>query len=115
MGALEKALEVKRRRVLKSIPPMDIEIPEKKRDISDVIKEIYGRIKTWFWDKRKDTLTFSKLLPEGASRDDKVFTFIPLLHLTNQRKIDIFQQKHFGEIDIILKQTEKEVNKELGL
>jgi len=115
MGALEKALEVKRKRVLRSIPPMNIEIPEKKRDISSVIKEIYGRIKTFFWEHRKDRMTFSRLVPEGATKNDKIFAFIPLLHLTNQRKIDIFQQKHFGEIDIILKETEKEVNKELGL
>jgi segregation and condensation protein A len=115
MHALEKALEVKRRRVLKSVPPMNVEIPKKTRDISEVIKEIYGRIKEFFWDNNKDQLTFSKLLPEEASKNDKVFTFIPLLHLTNQRKIDIFQQKHFGEIDIILKQTSAEVNNELGL
>lgn len=114
MGALERALEVKRRRVLKSIPPMDIEIPEKKRDISSIIKEIYGKVKAWFWEHRKDRLTFSKLVPSG-SKEDKIYTFIPLLHLTTQRKIDLFQQKHFGEIDIVLKKTEEEVNKELGL
>jgi len=115
MGALERALEVKRRRVLKSIPPMDVEIPEKKRDISDVIKEIYGKIKAFFWENKKNSLKFSKLIPEGATREDKIYTFVPLLHLTNQRKIDIFQQKHFGEIDIILKKTKEEVNKELGI
>ncbi len=114
MQALEKALEVKRRRVLKSIPPMNIQIPEKKRDISSVIREIYGKIKIWFWEHKKDRLTFSKLVPSD-SKEDKIYTFIPLLHLTNQRKVDIFQQQHFGEIDIILKQTEEEVNKELRL
>ncbi len=114
MGALEKALEVKRRRVLKSIPPMNIEIPEKKRDISSIIKEIYGKIKGFFWEHRKDRLTFSKLVPSN-SKEDKIFTFVPLLHLTNQRKIDLFQQKHFGEIDIVLKKTKEEVDKELDL
>ena len=29
------------------------------------------------------------------SKEDKVYTFIPLLHLTTQRKIDLFQQKQF--------------------
>ena len=115
MGALERALEVKRRRVLKSVPPMDVHIPEKTRDISDVIREIYGKIKQFFWSNSRNRLTFSKLLPEEASKEDKVSTFVPLLHLTNQRKIDIFQQKHFGEIDIILNQTKEEINKELEL
>ena len=115
MGALEKALEVKRRRVLKSIPPMNVEIPKKSRDISDIIKEVYGKIKVFFWEHRKDRLTFSKLIPEGATKEDKVYTFVPLLHLTNQRKIDLFQQQHFGDIDIILKKTAEEVNKELEI
>ena len=114
MGALERALEVKRRRVLKSIPPMSVEIPEKKRDISEVIRDIYGRIKAFFWENKKERLTFSKLLPSD-SKKDKIYTFIPLLHLTNQRKVDLFQQKHFGEIDIILRETEGEVSKELKL
>ncbi len=115
MGALERALEIKRRRVLKSIPPMDVHIPEKKKDISAIIKDIYGKIKLFFWEHRKDRLTFSNLLPEGASKEDKVYTFVPLLHLTNQRKIDVFQQQHFGEIDIVLRQTTEEVDKELGI
>jgi len=113
MNALERALEVKRRRVFKSIPPMDIRIPEKKRDISDIIKEIYGKIKAFFWENRKSRLTFSKLVPSN-SKEDKIYTFVPLLYLTTQRKIDLFQQKHFGEIDVILKQTGEEVDKELG-
>lgn len=115
MGALERALEVKRRRVLKSIPPMNVEIPKRSRDISDIIKEIYGKIKIFFWESKKNSLKFSQLLPEEATREDKVYTFVPLLHLTNQRKIDLFQQQHFGEIDIILKNTGEEVNKELEI
>jgi len=115
MGALEKALEVKRRRVLKSIPPMNVEIPKKNRDISDIIKEIYGKIKVFFWENKKNRLTFSKLIPEGATKEDKIYTFVPLLHLTNQRKVDLFQQQHFGEIDILLKKTKEEVDKELDI
>lgn len=114
MNALEKALEVKRRRVLKSIPPMNVEIPQKKRDISEVIKEIYGKIKSFFWEHKKERLTFSKLVPSDTKKD-KIYTFIPLLHLTNQRKIDLFQQQHFGEIDIILRQTSEEINRELDI
>ena len=113
MNALEKALEVKRRRVLQSIPPTNVEIPEKKRDISSVIREIYGRIRAFFWEHRKDRLTFSQLVPSDTKKD-KIYTFIPLLHLTNQRKIDLFQQQHFGEIDITLRQTKEEISKELN-
>src|SRR3989344_4738215 len=79
--ALEKALEVKRRRVLNSIPPMDVKIPKKTKDITQVIKEVYGKIKAFF--TRQERLTFSQLVPSNT-KEDKIYTFIPLLHLTNQ-------------------------------
>jgi len=108
--ALEKALEVKRRRVLNSIPPMDVKIPKKTKDITQVIKEVYGKIKAFF--TRQERLTFSQLVPSNT-KEDKIYTFIPLLHLTNQRKVDLEQKEHFGEIEIMLN-TKKEVEKELG-
>ena len=111
VNALERALETKRRRVLQSIPPT-MSIPAKRRDITEIIKEVYGRIKGFFYKNRANTLTFSKLIP-SESKEDKVYTFIPLLHLTNQRKIDLFQEQHFGEIEIVLK-TEGDIKKELG-
>ena len=58
-------------------------------------------------------LTFSQLLPSSASREDKVYTFIPLLHLDNQRKINMWQREHFGEIGIDLLNTKKQVDSEL--
>jgi|TARA_Y100000310_G_scaffold130175_1_gene129363 segregation and condensation protein A len=107
--ALEKALEVKQRRVLNSIPPMDVKIPEKKRDITQIIKEVYTRIKSFV--TRQNKLTFSQLVP-SSTKEDKIYTFIPLLHLTNQRKVNLDQKEHFGEIEIMLN-TEKEIDNEL--
>ncbi len=112
MAALERALEVKRRRILKNAPPTNITIPEKKRDVSEIIKEIYGKIKSFFLKYKKGHLTFSKLIPSN-SKEDKIYVFVPLLHLTTQRKIDLFQQQHFGDISIILRKTEEELKKEL--
>ena len=109
VGALEKALEVKRRRVLNSIPPMDVKVPKKTKDITQIIREVYGRIKAFF--TRQERLTFSQLVPSNT-KEDKIYTFIPLLHLTTQRKIDLNQKEHFGEIEIMLN-TEKEINEEL--
>ncbi|MBW2980161.1 segregation/condensation protein A [Candidatus Woesearchaeota archaeon] len=112
VGALNKALEVKQRRVLNSIPPMNVEVPEKKKDITEVIMDIYTRIKLFF-SGNKGKLTFSKLVT-SAEKEDRVYTFIPLLHLANQdqRKIDLFQQQHFGDIEISLASS-KAVEKEL--
>ncbi|MEK6916412.1 MAG: segregation/condensation protein A [Nanoarchaeota archaeon] len=103
VNALEKALEVYERRPpkLKSYP--DVKIPEKSLDISRVIHEVYKKITDHFSSKGKlaPKLTFNLLLPENT-KEDKVFTFIPLLHLDNQRKIDLMQETHLGEIGINL-------------
>ncbi len=109
MGALQKALEVKKRRVLRSIPIGEIEIPEKKKDITLVIKDIYDKIKGFFRAGKK--LTFNQLIP-SEKKEDKVHTLIPLLHLTHQEKVDLQQEEHFGEIEILLK-SRKEVNKQI--
>lgn len=100
--ALEKALEVKKRRLLHSIPPLNLEAPKKKKDITEIIRDVYGRIKSFFIGALKDKLTFSKLLP-SESKEDKVHTFIPLLYLAQQNKIELMQELHFGEIQILLK------------
>jgi segregation and condensation protein A len=111
VGALQKALDVKKRRVLHSIPSLDIELPEKKINISGMIGGVYNTIISYF-SKNQDKLTFSKLIP-SESKQDKVYTFIPLLHLTNQRKVDIHQEEHFGDIEIIVR-TKKALAKEMS-
>ncbi|MEK6828202.1 MAG: segregation/condensation protein A [Nanoarchaeota archaeon] len=64
-------------------------------------------MKSFFISALKDKLTFSKLLP-SESKEDKVHTFIPLLHLAQQSKIELVQDIPFGEIQILLKKKEEE-------
>lgn len=104
--ALEKALEVKKRRVMYSIPPLDVEIPKKTRDITQVIREVYGKIKSFFFKNQKNKLMFSQLVPSDK-KEDKIYTFVPLLHLSQQRKIDIDQQEPFADIEIMLHDNKK--------
>tara|TARA_Y100000310_G_C20573488_1_gene759262 strand:- start:236 stop:1027 length:792 start_codon:yes stop_codon:yes gene_type:complete len=112
MNALQKALEVKKRRVINSIPIGSLKAPEKGTDISQVIQQLYFKIKNLFSGGNKQ-LVFSNLIPSDK-KEDKVLTFIPLLHLTNQRKIDLFQSQHFEDIQVSLLSTKKELDKELG-
>jgi len=107
VGALEQALEVKKRRIMRQIPDMQITLPEKKRDISVMIKSVYKSILESLSSKKQGHMGFSELLPKGASREEKIQTFIPLLHLTNERKIDLHQGEHFGEIGIQLIDSSK--------
>jgi chromatin segregation and condensation protein Rec8/ScpA/Scc1 (kleisin family) len=75
-------------------------VPERKFDLGSVVKNIYGRIKFYLTKNEGQKLTFSQLIPAQPTKQDKVYTFIPLLHLTNQGMIDLYQQQHFGEIEI---------------
>jgi len=111
MGALQQALEVKRRRVINSIPAMEVRVPEKKKDVSAIIGDLYLKIKNFFVGGNKK-LIFTNLVPSDK-KEDKVYTFIPLLHLSNQRKVDLRQEVHFGEIEVLLR-TKQEVKKEIG-
>ena len=96
---------------MNSIPPMDVKIPKKTKDITQIIKEVYNKIMAFFSINNQKSLTFSQLVP-SKTKEDKIFTFIPLLHLTTQRKVDLEQKEHFGEIEIMLN-TQKDVNREL--
>lgn len=103
VNALEKALAVFKRRPPRVQEKLKMKMPEKGRDISLVIKDVYTKISKHFTSngKKIPKLTFDLLLND-ESKEDKVFTFIPLLHLDNQRKIDLMQEYHFGEISINL-------------
>ena len=111
VDALEKALEVKKRRLLHSIPPLNLEAPKKKKDVTEIIREVYGRIKGFFLGALQGKLTFAKLLP-SQSKEDKVHTFIPLLYLAQQNKIELVQDAPFGEIGILLKKKEEGIKAE---
>ncbi len=105
VGALQSALNIRRRRVLASIPAPHIKVPEKKYDIENLIGDIYTKVIEYL--EKHNTLTFSQLVP-SKEKEEKVFTFIPLLYLENQRRIDMAQEKHFGEIGILLRNGNSE-------
>ncbi|MBU4284005.1 MAG: segregation/condensation protein A [Nanoarchaeota archaeon] len=115
IDALQKALELKKRRVMRNIPAAKIEVPKKTVEITSIIREVYEKITGFFFKNNGKKLTFTKIIPSD-SKEDKVLTFIPLLHLTNQRKINLLQREHFGEIEIILNRLRagKLINEELN-
>jgi segregation and condensation protein A len=104
VGALEKALEVDERRTIRKRKfdriPESIRIPERKINLGEKIKSIHGSIIEWF-QKNDSDITFNHLL-DGGEKTDKVYTFMPLLHLENHNKINMNQPKHFENIYIRL-------------
>jgi chromatin segregation and condensation protein Rec8/ScpA/Scc1 (kleisin family) len=103
MKALEQAIEVEERRKIKRIISARVireaVLPTKKIDITQLISSVYDKIRSWFTSKQD--LTFSELVGSEL-KEDKILTFIPLLYLSNQQKIDLNQEKAFSEIHISL-------------
>ena len=109
MAALEQALEIDEKRRIKRISEVDViqraVIPARKVDIIALMQKVYEKITSLLHVGKKPTLTFTELV-ESGSKQDIVYTFIPLLHLSNQRKIDLDQETAFGEISITLQKEE---------
>ncbi len=107
--ALEQALEVtvrREKRALDNIAAPEVKVPEKKADISGLMNTLLERIA-----QEQDTVYFHHL----THQEDKVgtvLTFIPLLHLVNERRVDVEQQEHFGHISISLLSAEPVVYNE---
>lgn len=101
--ALQQALEVRKRRVRRyeDMENITMEIPKRGVDITDVIGTVYEQILNHFLSKRVEKMTFTQLLPSDTKKD-KIYTFIPLLHLTNQQKLELQQEYHLAEIDIYM-------------
>lgn len=99
--ALEKAMNTRKRRIERTLPGLrhKITLPE-STDISEIIVSVYRDIKDYF-KSGKNKLTF-KELARAEDRETRMFTFIPLLHLHNERRIDLNQEAHLGEIGINL-------------
>lgn len=107
MNALEKALEVNRRRLgrieERNRVPLDLFVPGRPIDITVLVRHFYDKIKNFF--TFKDSLTFDELV-DGANREDKIRAFIPLLNLDTSSDICLTQEVPFGEIDIKLVSNE---------
>ncbi|MFW6014015.1 MAG: segregation/condensation protein A [Nanoarchaeota archaeon] len=104
VDALHKALEVKKRRTnrLTSNSETDVKTPEKQKDITLVIQEVYDQIREYIAKRKSKTLMFSQFVSEDCTKNEKIGTFTPLLYLDNQRKIDLYQESHLADIEIKL-------------
>lgn len=99
VDALEQALEVntrRQRRILFSYP--EVRIPERKIDLHGAMDGIFMRVQDHY-GRSTATLTFDDLA-QGLDRQGKIYTFIPLLHLTTARRTDLNQPEAFSTIFI---------------
>jgi len=103
VDALEKALNTdvakQRKRILQQVetPGTISTIPKMFFDLTKTMETMRDELKKISYEK--ETILFHDLL-KTSSREDKVFTFMPLLHLENQRKVSLEQEDHFGDITV---------------
>ena len=104
LSAMEKVFDDQKKREEKShkieIPTViNIQMPE--FNIEERMEKVYGKI---LGEKDAEGLaTFSSLLDERTPVE-MIATLLPLLHLVQDRRVSIFQEKTFGEIFIRVKE-----------
>lgn len=112
MQSLERAMATENRRIRKGIAlrsagrNINFILPRVKINIRERIMQIYSRIKEFFRQKPNEKLTYTMLT--GSEREERIATFLPLLHLDSQGKVFLSQEKHFEEIYILLQEHVKQ-------
>ena len=110
MMALNKAINTESRRIKREVAVKRaekltrVDIPEFKRmDLKGRVKQFYAQILSKIKKPQKENIT--KLTYNDLTRNDKeekLATFLPLLYLSNNRKLWLEQNDHLDEIWIYL-------------
>mgnify|MGYP001592942518 CR=1 FL=1 len=115
IDSLNKAITTENRRIKKEIinrnalRESSFSIPKSKISIKNRIKEIYKNLFEHFKEnKDKKKISFTDFI--GDNKKERIISFAPLLHLEDQKKIWMVQERHFEEIHIWLKEIYLEHN-----
>jgi chromatin segregation and condensation protein Rec8/ScpA/Scc1 (kleisin family) len=107
MNALNKAMSTENRRIQKEIlvknalRESSISLPKRKINIKDKITEVYSKIMGFLSDGKMHRVPYSHIT--GDEKEEKIASFLPVLHLENQDKLWLEQEAHFEEIYVWLK------------
>jgi segregation and condensation protein A len=107
IDSLNMAITTENRRIKKQITVKNairessFSLPKKKISIKDKINEVYNKLLNIFKTKTEKKISFNEF---NISKDEKVFSFLPLLYLEDQKKIWLEQPVPFEEISIWLKE-----------
>ncbi|MBI3334290.1 segregation/condensation protein A [Candidatus Pacearchaeota archaeon] len=113
MRALDTAIKTETRRIQKVVLTKQQEyetalsLPKRRINIQDSIASVYQKLEDSFIN-REEKLAFSEF--SGSEKDERIATFIPLLHLDNQHKVWLEQTAHGDEIWILLKHLYEKQN-----
>jgi len=115
MAALNKAINTESRRIKREVAVKraqklsEVDFPKFRRvDLKDRIKQFYARVLTSLKKKPMDAekhlnkVGYSDLA--GSEKEEKLACFLPVLHLSNTKKLWLEQGGHLEEIWIYLKE-----------
>ena len=116
MTALDSAIKTESRRINKEIEKKQterfayIDIPKFKRiNIKDRIRQFYAQILTTFkQDQHKDKIKLPYSHFTKNEKEQKIACFLPMLQLSNNKKLWLEQMGHFDEIYMYLYKVFKE-------
>ena len=113
MAALSKAINTESRRISREVAIKrakklsEVDFPQFKRiDLKDRIRQFYAKIltsvkkKAVSGEKHTNKVGYKSLA--GIEREERVACFLPLLHLSNNKKLWLEQEDHLEEIWIYL-------------
>lgn len=109
--SLNKAIITENRRIRKEIinknafREASIALPKRRYASRNKIKEIYEKLFEYLNGNNRKSIPFLELIGNDKGKEEKIISFSSLLHLEDQKKIWIHQDKHFGEMHLWLKKT----------
>ncbi len=113
MASLNQAMETENRRIRRDIKVRQANksaltvMPNKNRiPLKDRIAAVLKRIKQHMKQPSTDHMKFSHL---AQTREERLLSFVPILHLSNNEEIYLYQQIHFGEIHMRLNKIEEHI------
>jgi chromatin segregation and condensation protein Rec8/ScpA/Scc1 (kleisin family) len=116
LASLDLAINTENRRIRKVVlakqqeMETSISLPKTRINLKDKIHEIYAQLKDIF-SKQENKVAFSEI--SGKTSEERIATFVPLLHLDNQQKVWLEQPGHLEEIWILLKHLYEKQNREM--
>jgi len=107
LNAMEKVFQesASRETVMKQVTlPSNMEIKLSEFNVEEKIREVFGKVSANA--DSEGWATFSSLIGEN-SREEIIYTLLPLLYLAQEQKVVVLQEKFFGEIFIKVYSEEK--------
>jgi len=111
VGEIDKVIkyEEKRGKIIKKDIETIVNLKIEKKDIEEQMNKIYSIILEH--SLNNENTLFSNLISNKEDKNNIVYTLLLILHLSRDRKIDIFQKQLYGEITIsIINESKKEQN-----